>query len=97
MRGDILPRRGTVCPSVDCPGGCCALVQNVRGDIPHGGTMYPPTPVCTDLAEGNVTISAKHFWKGKGGGGGGGGLLSVQLCCPLSANSASGGKYELLL
>ena len=44
MMGDILPWRGTVCPSVDCPGGYCALVQNVWGDIPHGGTIYPPTP-----------------------------------------------------
>ena len=35
MRGDILPWRGTVCPSVDCPGGHCTLVQNVRGDIVH--------------------------------------------------------------
>ena len=45
MRGDILPWRGTVCPSVDCPGGHCTLVQNVRGDIVHycktsGGTNF---------------------------------------------------------
>ena len=32
IRGGILPRRGTVCPSVDCPGEHCALVQSVRGD-----------------------------------------------------------------
>ena len=31
MRGDILPWKGTVCPSVDCPGGHCTLVQNIRG------------------------------------------------------------------
>ena len=29
--GGILPRRETVCRSVDCPGGHCALVQSVRG------------------------------------------------------------------
>ena len=29
---------GTVCPSAECPGGHCTLVQNVRGDIPQGGT-----------------------------------------------------------
>ena len=35
---------GTLCPSAECPGGHCALVQNVRGDILHGGTIRPPTP-----------------------------------------------------
>ena len=35
MRGDILLWRGTVRPSVDCPGRHCTLVQNVRGDIVH--------------------------------------------------------------
>ena len=41
----------TLRPSVDCPGGGTfhpsggqfALVQNVRGDILHGGTFRPPT------------------------------------------------------
>ena len=56
MRGDILPWRGTVCPSVDCPGEHCAIVQNVRGDIVYtiekrqggqilGGTLYTTTTV----------------------------------------------------
>ena len=42
MRGDILPWRGTVCPSVDCPGGGgggggdITLVQNILS----GGTLY---------------------------------------------------------
>ena len=49
---------GTVCPSVcvcvcvwggggghfTLGGGQLALVQNVRGDILHGGTIHPPTP-----------------------------------------------------
>ena len=37
MRGNILPWKGTVCPSIDSLGGHCALVQNVQGGIPHGG------------------------------------------------------------
>ena len=43
--GTFYPRGGTVCPSAECPGGHCPLVQNVRGDILHGGTIRPPTPV----------------------------------------------------
>ena len=39
--GTFYPWGGTVSPSAECPGG---LVQNVRGDIPHGGTIHPPTP-----------------------------------------------------
>ena len=42
--GTFYPGGGTVSPSAECPGGHCALVQNVRGDIPHGGTIHPPTP-----------------------------------------------------
>ena len=42
--GTFYPRGGTVCPSADCLGGHCALVQNVQGDILHGGTIHPPTP-----------------------------------------------------
>ena len=34
---------GAVCPSAECPRGHCALVQNIRGDILHGGTIHPPT------------------------------------------------------
>ena len=41
---------GTVSPSAECPGGHCALVQNVRGDITHGGTIHPPTPAGSLLA-----------------------------------------------
>ena len=32
LEGGILPWRGTFYPSVDCPGGHCTLVQNVRED-----------------------------------------------------------------
>ena len=42
--GTFYPGGGTVSPSAECPGGHCALVQNVRGDIPHRGTIHPPTP-----------------------------------------------------
>ena len=33
---------GTLGISAECPGGHWALVQNVRGDILHGGTIHPP-------------------------------------------------------
>ena len=39
--------------SAECPGGHCTLVQNVRGDIPHGGTIHPPTPALV----GAITIA----------------------------------------
>ena len=35
--------RGTTCTRAECPGGHCALGQDVRGDILHGGTSCPPT------------------------------------------------------
>ena len=47
------PMGRTLRPSVEClggggtfypSGGQFALVQNVRGDILHGGTIRPPTP-----------------------------------------------------
>ena len=40
--------RGTLYTSAECPGGHCTLVQNVQGDILHGGgggggTIHLPT------------------------------------------------------
>ena len=40
--------RGTVCTRAECPGGHCALGNDVRGaggDILHGGASCPLTPV----------------------------------------------------
>ena len=37
--------RGTICTRAECPGGHCALGQDVRGDILYGETSCPPTPL----------------------------------------------------
>ena len=64
MRGDILPWRETVCPSVDCPGGTlytsaecsgghCTLSAKRPGGQILGGTLYTTTPAlvrCNDDA-----------------------------------------------
>ena len=53
IKGDILPWKGTVCPSVDCPGEHCTLVQNIRGYIlPWKGTVCPSV----DCPGGHCTL-----------------------------------------
>ena len=68
---------GTLCTSAECPGGHCALVQNVRGDILHGGTFRPPT----DTIGRTLRPSVECPGGGGGGtfypGGGGGGQLAL--------------------
>ena len=39
--GTFYPRGGTVCPSAECPGGHCALVQNIRGGHSARGDNPP--------------------------------------------------------
>ena len=34
---------GTLFTGEQCPGGQYSLVNNVRGDIIHGGTLFTPT------------------------------------------------------
>ena len=41
--GDIFHWGGTVFTSEYCPGGQYSPVNNVRGDIIHGGTFFTPT------------------------------------------------------
>ena len=68
MMGDILPWMGTFCPNVDCPGGHCTLVQNVRGDIAHFredivhyDTGNAASAILTNRMTCGISIVARHI------------------------------------
>ena len=54
---------GTIFTREFCPGGHFPLVNNVRGDIIHGGTLFPPTPsmLIDKTLEKPLTMSSFFF------------------------------------